>query len=380
MKFSTILSPSFNFLLLLALVIGLFQSAGANTVCNTHLDPPETVTLTFGQVFTNPGDTFEIPVFLEYEDTPPSTVNIFVDYDGTKIEPFGDFYETVLMDEFGDPVQDEDGNSFTVRSIVRPEAPLVDGDFLLDTVVHDDESAIAISLIAQGPNKGDRELPEGHILTIPFRTLPGAVAFDTIDIDGLADNEAIQIFDDDLQENVLKQSNAAVTTPGGVRCYYINCADGEVQMACFPVAEVPQNVSATQGLEDKVTISWTGIQTLNARYRVYRSDDSNFSNAVPLGEGWSTDTFFDDYSALAPVELSSPGCQTQFMEVHHYYWVVAQTPAGCEGDFSSVAEGWRGTATKTENLNASNSLPILIMLLALSILSRPWQYRKRASH
>lgn len=355
MKFLTALFSVPVLLVAVALLVGAGQS---HATCGTPFDPPETLTITLGQVFTNPGDTFEIPIFLNAENQQPSTLDLWISYDPTKVEPFGEFYEEVI--------DDGNGGVIVTRSLARPEAVLDGLGKVIATNVHEDDGVIII-ILSQGA-----DIPDGHILTVPFRALPGALPNDVVEIDGVATDEEVEFFASNIGQTVRGQSSAAQ----GANCFDIACVDGEVQMTCIPVAETPGNVSATQGNMDKVTISWDPILTALAQYRVYRSLSSDFSEAVPLGPGWSTDTSFDDFSASEPTEMGGAGCAPQVVEVHYWYWVVARTPAGCEGNFSSpAAEGWRGAppaklAQQQAGTASLQGIAIPVMLLVLSLLWR----------
>ena len=370
MKLLTRQSPIRILSLMTALLLG-FCLQSSYAVCNTPLDPPETITLTLGQTFTNPGDTFEIPIFLNSENTEPSTIDIWIKYDPNKVEPFGEFYEFIIETSPGVPAVDDDGNTLTTRSIARPEAALDGLGKVIESEVHDTEGVIIIVIFGN-----TNAIPDGQILTLPFQTLPGALANDTIPIDGVASDESVEIFVESAGQNVAGQSSAAVTLPAGSKCFDVASTDGEVQMACTPVAETPTNVNASQGNADKVAITWNPVLTALAQYRVYRSETNNINNAIPIGSGWTTDTFFNDITASVPVELAAAGCTPQIAEVHYWYWVVARTPAGCEGNFSSPsAEGWRGEAAKKFNAReaGTSTLHFILVPLLMFLTSLFWK-------
>lgn len=304
--------------------------------CAPGIDPIQVV---FSDASSNPGDSAEILVSIDSGNTQPSTVVLFVQYDPAKLEPYADFYEFTFNDAQGNLLTDSRGNTVFTRSIVRPESALNGLNKGIDTQVHD-EGVLGIAI--QG---GNTRIPDGPLLTIAFRVRNAALVNDLLAINGLDATESFPLFNEATSEVSFVNSSAAFTAAGGqTQPICVVQADGSISVGCVPVAAQPQNVQATEGQPGAVMVSWTGTASAGAQYRVFRSLDTDFSNAKPVGTGWQSATVFADVTALVPAQ--APGgcaCNPDFINTTYYYWVKARTAQGCESIASTPpVAGYRG--------------------------------------
>ncbi|MCK4662304.1 MAG: hypothetical protein KAT68_05525 [Bacteroidales bacterium] len=79
----------------------------------------------------------------------------------------------------------------------------------------------------------------------------------------------------------------------------------------YYLLSLPENVTATQDLPDKIVISWEDFQGGYVYYRVFRSSDDVFANATALGTQWNKGSYYND---------TDVGINT---ETDYYYWVIS---------------------------------------------------------
>lgn len=305
------------------LVIGLMLG-----VSGFALEP---ITLTVGDGTANRGDTAEVPVTLAVGDPAPSTLVLFLAYDAAKLAPNTSFYQFILQDLNG-PVLDEHGNTIVTTSAVHPEAAVDAAEKLIETQVHP-EGVLAIAVTGLNATT----LGNGPLIKVAFRVLLTAQENEYLPVNGLgAGDTPVQL-----------AHGPAISSAAGIMAEAIpvSFTDGRVHVGCTP-AETPANVSATQGQSDAVVITWSAVADPHAEYRVYRGNDPNVSNALPLGEGWASATSFQDVTAQAPATVVPGGCfrSAQYEYVQYYYWVKSRNSLGCESAFSTPpVQGYRGS-------------------------------------
>lgn len=313
----------------------------------------------------NPGDTVEVGVRLTASDVPPAVIVLFIAYNPAKLTPFEDFYEFVLRDLAGNPQRDNEGNAIVRRSAVRPEAALEDAGKVADVAFHPAEGVVGISMA--GLNA--QSIGNGLLFTLAFQVEDAAGANERIVLRGVEEVDPVILADtptfSTAAANEFDQDNTRLN---------VVISDGAVQMGCFPVAAVPEGLTATMDRADEVLLSWD--QAANStEYRVFRSRTNNLSNAQALGSGWTTETTFSDVSALQPEILDAGGCfrDPTFEPVRYFYWVKARSVGGCESDgFSAPAEGFRTGAKSWTSQSASTSPGArgasVLLMLALGTL------------
>jgi len=271
--------------------------------------PP--VTFIVGEGTGNPGDVAELPVSLESGGTRPAALTLILEYDPEKVSPEETYYQFVQEDLEGEPT--------VATAPVRPDQTLLDAQKL---VSHNIPFPGQLRLVIVGLNT--LEIGDGPLVTAAFRLVSGG------------SGEFVAVVGGD-------ESSA---TSAGAAEIPVAFVDGGILVGCDP-AEAPSAVQATQGLKDRVEVTWDPVATPGAQYRVYRSDDADPAHAVPLGMGWESATRFSDVTAR-PAQTSGgfaccpPG---EVIVFQYYYWVKARTASGCESAFSAApALGYRGAA------------------------------------
>lgn len=270
------------------------------------------ITIEMGEGTGNPGGTVELLIELTSGNTAPALLVVFLEYDPEKLAPSESYYEFIQTDLNGDPV--------SVSAPARPESAAIDSG---KTVTHAIPVAGRLILFILGLNVNT--IANGPLATVALDVLSGGAG------------EFVE---------VLGGAASSATAPDGRTRIPMNFVDGGVLVGCDP-ADTPAGVTATQGLADRVDISWNAVATANAQYRVYRNTTDDPATATPLGTSWVSGTTFSDLSALPPVAGGIAGCclvgEPTF--VKYYYWVKARTESGCESDLSvTPAIGFRDAA------------------------------------
>lgn len=288
----------------------------------------ETVAFAIGEGTGNPGDTAELLISLDAGNTPPAAVTLVLEYDPEKMSPNETYYQFIQEDLEGEPT--------VVTAPVRPEQALIDAQKLVEYSI---PFAGQLRLVIVGLNT--LEIADGPFVTLAFQLISGG------------SGEFVEVIGGD-GSSAASGGNPPVSLP-------VAFADGGVLFGCDP-AEAPVNVQATQGLADRVDVTWDPVATPGAQYRVFRSNDAESSHAVPLGTGWQAATLFSDVTAQ-PARTSDgfaccpPGEAVVFQ---YYYWVKARTATGCESDFSAVpALGYRGAGKAQPGVRAGARAGVL---------------------
>ncbi|MBI2431922.1 MAG: hypothetical protein HYV26_03535 [Candidatus Hydrogenedentes bacterium] len=309
-----------------------------------HAQIVQPIRITLGSGVGNPGDTVEITLSLVSGNTPPETMVLFLNYDPDLVEPFTEFYEFIQTDLAGNPVRDDDGNVITTTSAVRPEAAVLDADKLIQSEIEADYISIAIVGI------NAVSIPDGLLATVAFRIQPGTAGVESIPIDG---------------DEVFSSASRG-DSPGEEISIPVEMTDGAIEIGCVPPS-APTGLTASQNQPDAVELSWNAVAIAGAEYRVFRNTVVDINTAVPLGEGWQTETSFTDLTALAPEISGPPACPPlqEVQEIRYNYWVVVRGADGCISEFSSPpVVGFRGAATAAPaglTAQASTAAPTLLI-------------------
>ncbi len=287
---------------------------------------------------SNVGDVAEMGISLDYGDTAPAVVIVFVAFDNMRLAPATDYFETVPVDSHGNPVRDDDGNVQAVLSSVLPAPEVAAAGKTVDVEYHatfdDNVARGGIGIVVAGINA--EPLPKGAILTVAFRVLSGNQSRDVVPVYGV-----------DAGHPVIINGAVVASSASDAQASKIDMAvaDGSIALGCDrPVA--PTGVTASQNRNDRVDVAWTGGAGLE--YRVFRSAGADPLSAQALGDAWTTDTTFQDVTAEAPAVISSPGCFKKgvYRTIPCNYWVKSRNVGGgCVSDASTpAAQGWRAAS------------------------------------
>lgn len=273
------------------------------------------ITIEIGAGAGNPGNAVELLIELTTGTTAPSAIVLFLEYDPEKLAPNETYYEFIQTDLEGNPV--------SVSAPARPESAAINAG---KQVTHANPVPGRLILFILGLNANT--IQSGPLATVALDVVSGG-AGETLDVTGGAASSA--------------------TAPDGTTRIPINFVDGSILVGCEP-ADIPTGVTATQGLPDRVDVSWNAVATPNAEYRVYRSTSDDPETATPLGTAWVAGTTFSDLSALPADAGGIAGCCLfgEPIPVQYYYWVKARTATGCESALSATpAIGYRGAGKAT---------------------------------
>jgi hypothetical protein len=328
-----------------------FAAALCVLTCSLAAIAQSPIHITFEDTVANPGDSIEVDVDLTTTGANPSAMVLFFNYDPDRLEPFAEFYERVLTDLSGQPILDEQGNTITTTSSVRPGPAAENADKGVDSEVHSDG---LMSIAVVGLNEALME--DGLLLTIAFRVLPEAQDGETLVIDGRESSEPNG------------SSASTITTGGQVQPLAVTFQNAFVDIGCVAPA-APTSVNATQNRSDGVLVSWNEPAE-ELEYRVYRGTSTNPEDATPLGEGWQTDLDFLDITASVPTSAAPafPGCPPPPAQLVRYnYWVKSRNLDGCESPFNIVpARGHRSPANTKVSLADATLLTLAATTLLLT--------------
>lgn len=286
----------------------------------------------------NVGDVAEVGISLNFDGTAPTVAFVFVAFDNARLAPAGDYYELIPVDAGGNPVRDADGNVQAVLSAVWAAPELSEAGKTVTAEYYDafDDNAArgGVGIALAGINS--EPLPQGLVLKVALRVLSNN-----------QNNAVIPVLGVDALHPVILDgrptaSSASSVTGQGVS---LTVTNGSVALGCTRPA-APANVIASQDQKNSVSLAWDGAEGLE--YRVFRATENDPLAAQALGEGWTTETVFEDVTASSPTVLTAPGCFKKgvYEEVPYYYWVKSRDlQSGCESDASSpAAQGWRSAA------------------------------------
>lgn len=317
---------------------------------------------------SNVGDVAELSISLDYADPAPTVMFIFLAFDNMRLEPAGDYYENIPVDSHGNPVRDGDGNVQAVLSAVSPAPEVAAAGKSVDVAYYDTlEDNVArggIGIAVVGLNSDP--LPRGAMLKVALRVLNENQSHAVIPVYGVDAASPVIIGGHVVSASASSASGDNIA---------VNVTDGSVALGCERPA-APTSVTASQDKTDRVDIAWNGAEGLE--YRVFRSETPDPLTAQALGEGWTTDTFFEDVTVAAPTVVTKPGCFKRgvYETAPSYYWVKSRDlSGGCESDASTpAAEGWRGAA-KAATAAVAAAWPAgdpgswLVMAVALGVLT-----------
>jgi len=316
------------------------------------------ITVQVGTSVANPGCTVEVPIEL-YESTfAPTTMILWIGYDPAQLTPEEDYYEIVVRDAQGDPVEDSLGNVVTERSGVRADFSLADTGKTMTTAYHPEAGAIAMSILGLGATQA--AIPDGPLVTVAFRMNAAVSPGATATILG-HDSENPVIVEEAERRSSASDAEGAIT---------VTMRDGGVNAGC-PAPDLPTNLTASQGGTDGVLLTWDAVNVSNVTYRVYRADSADLGSALPLGEEWTSDTAFLDITAEQGDMVGPDACNggSALAGSIYHYWVASRSPFRCEqppaGD--SVT-GYRGggkalTAVSASSLRGQATVAVLLALL-----------------
>jgi hypothetical protein len=288
---------------------------------------------------SNVGDVAEVGISLDYDGAAPTVMIVYLAFDNMRLAPAKDYYETVPVDAQGNPLRDADGNVQALLSAVSPAPEVAAAGKTVDVeyyaALDDNVGRGGVGIAVAGLNSDP--LPKGTVLKVAFRVLNINQSSAVVSVYGVDANRPVII-----GGHVVSSSASAASGDG----LTVAVTDGSVALGCVRPA-APAAVSASQDKNDRVDITWDGAAGLE--YRVFRSTGSDSFAAQALGDGWTTETVFEDVTAGAPAVLTRPGCFKRgvYETVPYYYWVKSRDlSSGCESDASTpAAQGWR-TASK----------------------------------
>ena len=253
------------------------------------------ITLDIGAASGSTGETIEVPVTLSGSPA-ASTIVFGVAFDPQALQ----FISAVEGSALGQSQWVEQG---TVSGGVAP---------------------IAVSSLAY-------TIPGGEICIVSFKILSGDTGVE--DLTGSGTPSAAS----------LTGSKISVVLLGGE--VVANCTGSG--------ADAPSGVTASTNQATGVMVSWNPTAGASA-HRVYRASAST-PDAVEAVSDWMAGVrSWLDTTAAPPGVLYTMGCQAPgdtIFEKKYIYWVRARDEAGCPGDYSEPAEGWR-TLGKTAVLSA----------------------------
>ena len=333
---------------------------------------PNDITLSFDSTSASAGDTVEVSLSMSIEGDGPESMIIFLAYDPAALTPNEDEYELILRNPVsGERILDDDGNTMAVRRAVLPADSLGNVEKTVDSEVFSDEGVVGVSIAGLNTNV----IPAGPLFTVAF-TVSGDLGNGTMtDVIGLSDGNAI-VVPDGSGGVTPAATSASRSENGGMSAVAVSYGfqDVTLSIGCEP-PETPSGVTATQDRSDGVSVSWSAIATTGAEYRVFRSTTNLSNTALPLGDGWQSNTSFTDVTALVPETSTGDGCTmpSQTNEVRYFYWVKARTSDGCQGALSTdSAEGFRVSASKVAAAGAMPlaGTPLLYGAAVVLLLSR----------
>jgi hypothetical protein len=313
---------------------------------------PNDITLSLVSTNGSAGDTVEVSLTMSIEGSGPESMIVFLAYDPDALSPKDDEYEIILRNAVsGEPLLDDDGNTMVVRSAVLPSDSLGDVDKTVDSEVFSDEGVVGVSIAGLNTNV----VPAGLLFTVAFTVSPDLGNGSTTEVIGLSDDNAV-VVPDGSGGATPAATSASRSEDGGMSAVAVSYGfqDTELSVGCEP-PETPAGVSATQDRSDSVLVNWSAVGTTGAEYRVFRSTTNLSNTALPLGDGWQSNTSFMDVTALVPETSTGDGCTmpSQATEVRYFYWVKARTVDGCQGALSNdSAEGFRVQAKKVVTAGA----------------------------
>jgi hypothetical protein len=306
------------------------------------------VVVTTESIEVSPGGFPEVTISVQSAQEQPTALVLFYAYDPALLSPYTGYYETIARDTLGNVQRDADGNAITFRSAVRPEAALAQAGKSLDVQIYaEGVIGIAISGINSTP------IPSGAVCTIGFRAQPGTNPATSSLLRGITSASPVTVTNPNTGAS---EEAASSATTANERKLDISFFGGSLLFSCGNNINRVGGLAASDSEADFAAITWTsGGGT--SEYRVFRSNDSIFANAVPLGNGWQVALSFSDFSAAPSTGGgSSRGCfgsRGGSGGTPQYYWVIARDADGCESTPAGPVQGSRAPAEKEETASAA---------------------------
>lgn len=309
-----------------------------------------------GEVLANVGDSVEITVSIDREDSQPVTAVLYISYDPDVLIPDLNAFEILARDAQGDLVTGSDGAILSLYSPVVATADLEARDKAVEVEFHP-EGIAAVAIVGLNPSQ-QGVIPEGELFTLGFRLADDAPFGTEIDVIGHdADNPAY--LGDDTLVSSLQDIETSIA---------LDMTDGLVAIGCSSPA-APQNVAASQGATNGITVTWDPVDVSGVEYRVYRGETDDPLDALPLDDGWLTATSYRDLT-VSPKKPTPNGCQGSIVKADRY-WVRARSGGGCQSPFSAVAHGWRAFSSSTKAAAMAGGVaPFLMGMVLLGIARR----------
>ncbi len=286
------------------------------------------------------GGTTEIPVRLTSSGTAPTSLLVFITYETDKLVPHDDFWEVTEVDALGYPVIDDAGNTNSISTPVRLADELQRDGKTTDSTIYPEG---VLGVVISGAD--DTPIEDGLLMVVAFRTVEDALPNEVSDVAGVPTDAPIALDGEQVA------SSAASGTAESIDVAFDNTVRITL-LDCDP-ADAPGALTVTDQRPGGVLITWDAVEELGALYRVFRGEDGNSDNAIPLGDGWSPATSYVDITAAAPTVDLSGGCSKKggTLVSNYYYWLQMKSLTGCDSPLGSRS----GTGARDEAPEVSRS-------------------------
>jgi hypothetical protein len=280
----------------------------------------------------------EVAVQITPSGLAPTTLVLFFAFDPELVVPDTDYYETISRNALGDVIRDEDGEAVVFRSAVQPSPELALAGKAAEVQLYAEG---VVGIVISGIN--EEPIPSGTLFTLGFETQPGINASLNTVIRGITPETSVVVTNPNTGEDETAFSSAAALDEGTEVPLTLAFFGGTMLFSCPGNTPAPTGVTASTDDAEAVTVGWSSGSALE--YRVYRADNNNFANALPLGAGWQLSRTFGDFSAAAPVAGGPAGCFGGGGDspVNQFYWVIARDNDGCESVVAGPVQGSRAT-------------------------------------
>lgn len=297
------------------------------------------VQVTLGAGTAAIGETVEIPVDLSSTGDAPTSILVVIQYNDELLEPYESYYEVNAVDGLGLPILNSAGDTDTVSSLVKLKPSLQANGKHAEANVH---AGGTISVLVSGA--GDVSIPNGRLFDIAFRVRADVTHSFTTALTGVTADTPATVDGDVVFSEAAADMEKILT---------VGFTNGQVQsLPCIEEPAAPQAFEASTDRPGGVRLTWKTVPGA-VGYRVYRSETASPSEAIPLGDAWSSATSFVDITARANTE-DAAGCFGGVAGKSYTYWVRARLASGCQSPLSGSAGGRRDAYTKLWNFeNAS---------------------------
>jgi hypothetical protein len=298
----------------------------------------------------------------------PTAMVLFFAFDASRLSPDPTYYETIARDALGNVQVDDNGEAIVFRSAVRPTAALTGAGKAITTQVYAEG---VIGIVISGIN--ETPIPTGTMFTLGFETQPGVSSTATTVLRGITSDTSVQVTNPTTGATETARSSA-VSLDNGVEIPVTpTFFGGTILFSCPGDIPAVTGVTASTNDPDSVVLSWTSGSSLE--YRVYRSDNNNFAQAVALGAGWQLAKTFSDFSAAPGVPGNAGGCfgGSDGTAINQFYWVISRDSSRCESDPVGPTQGSRlPEAAKAVGSSAASVTPMgewMVMALVAGVLA-----------